>query len=166
MSIINSLVKEDTIYPFTYKDKDDEFEVSLCYFNSEDNRKLVENCIDKNFNVLTQQDEGKLDEEKYTTEYTKAVLKGWKGLKYKHLAGLGIPHPVYTEEKLEEEIEYSIEEGEALMKRSSKFYQFVSNHMRDFTQFAEKQRAEAAKNLSSSQKTPSKEGDTTPGKST
>ena len=62
--------------------------VSLCYLAREELVKLRKKCITTKFNKKTHQPEEELDEERFLLEYCKAVIKGWKGLKYKYLEEL------------------------------------------------------------------------------
>ena len=56
------------------------FEVDLCYLAREELIKLRKRTITTKFNRRTHQPEEVLDEDKFLTEYTAAVIKGWKGL--------------------------------------------------------------------------------------
>ena len=55
--------------------------VDLCYLAREELVKLRKKCISTKWNKKTHQPEEDLDDEKFLVEYTKAVIKGWKGLK-------------------------------------------------------------------------------------
>ena len=61
------------------------FTVSLCYLAREELIKLRARCVSQKLNRKTRGFEETLDEDKFLTEYCKAVIKGWKGLKYKYL---------------------------------------------------------------------------------
>ena len=62
--------------------------VDLCYLAREELVKLRKKCISTKWNKKTHQPEEDLDDEKFLVEYTKAVIKGWKGLKYRYLEEL------------------------------------------------------------------------------
>ena len=64
------------------------FEVDLCYLAREELIKLRKRTITTKFNRRTHQPEEVLDEDKFLTEYTAAVIKGWKGLKISYLEEL------------------------------------------------------------------------------
>ena len=59
--------------------------VDLCYLAREELVKLRKKCVTTKFNKKTRQPEEELDEDKFLLEYCKAVIKGWKGLKYRYL---------------------------------------------------------------------------------
>ena len=63
----------------------DGFEVSICYLAREELLKLRKRCLSTKFNRKTHQPEESLDEDKFLKEYTKAVIKGWTGLKFSYL---------------------------------------------------------------------------------
>ena len=62
--------------------------VDLCYLAREELVKLRKKCISTKWNKKTHQPEEDLDDEKFLVEYTKAVIKGWTGLKYRYLEEL------------------------------------------------------------------------------
>ena len=62
--------------------------VDLCYLAREELIKLRKRCVTTKFNRKTRQPEEDLDDEKFLTEYCNAVVKGWKGLKYRYLEEL------------------------------------------------------------------------------
>ena len=57
------------------------FKVSLCYLAREELVKLRGRCVTQNFNRKTRSYEEVMDDDKFLFEYTKAVIKGWKGFK-------------------------------------------------------------------------------------
>ena len=62
--------------------------VDLCYLAREELIKLRKKCVTTKFNKKTRQPEEELDDDKFLLEYCKAVIKGWKGLKYQYLEEL------------------------------------------------------------------------------
>ena len=62
--------------------------VDLCYLAREELIKLRKKCITTKWNKKTHQAEEELDDDKFLVEYTKAVIKGWSGLKYRYLEEL------------------------------------------------------------------------------
>ena len=55
--------------------------VSLCYLAREELVKLRNRCVTQTFNRKTRSYEETMDDDKFVSEYTKAVIKGWKGFK-------------------------------------------------------------------------------------
>ena len=53
--------------------------VDLCYLAREELLKLRKKCVTTKFDNKTRQPEEVLDEEKFLTEYVRAVIKNWSG---------------------------------------------------------------------------------------
>ena len=64
------------------------FSVDLCYLAREELVKLRKRCVSTKWNKKTHQPEEDLDEHKFLADYSKANIKGWKGLKYRYLEEL------------------------------------------------------------------------------
>ena len=56
--------------------------VDLCYLAREELVKLRKKCLTTKWDKKTHQPIEEFDDEKFIVEYCKAVIKGWKGLKY------------------------------------------------------------------------------------
>lgn len=75
-----------------------------------------------------------LNDELFLELYVKSAIKGWSGLKLKHLEQLA---PVdLTGQDLDAELEYSEENALYLMKNSSNFDSFVSEQVTDLGNFS------------------------------
>ena len=108
-------------------------QVDLCYLAREELVKLRKRCLSTKFNKKTHQPEEELDEEKFVVEYTKAVIKGWSGLKYRYLeefllVELGDLDP-------DDELSYTQENAELLMKNGSTFDTWVTETVGDLENF-------------------------------
>lgn len=108
-------------------------QVDLCYLAREELVKLRKRCLSTKFNKKTHQPEEELDEEKFVVEYTKAVIKGWTGLKYRYLeefllVELGDLDP-------DDELAYTQENAELLMKNGSSFDTWVTETVGDLENF-------------------------------
>ena len=66
----------------------DGFNVKLTYLSREELLKLRNRSVKQVLNKKTRAYEEQLDNDKFLTEYCKAIIKGWKGLKYKYLEEL------------------------------------------------------------------------------
>ena len=66
--------------------------VELCYLAREELIKLRKKCVTTKFNKKTRQPEEDLDDDRFLLEYCKAVIKGWKGLKYRYLEAVSYTH--------------------------------------------------------------------------
>jgi hypothetical protein len=107
--------------------------IDLCYLARESLLKLRKKCVSTKFDRKTRQPEEVLDEEKFLEEYCKEVIKGWKGLKYKYLeefllVDISALNP-------EDELLYTEDNAELLMKNSSNFDTWVTEVVGDLENF-------------------------------
>ena len=109
------------------------FSVDLCYLAREELIKLRSRCVSQKLNRKTRAFEETLDEDKFLTEYCKAVIKGWKGLKYKYLEELLLVD--ISGLKPEDELEFSVENAETLMKNGADFDTWVTEVTGDLENF-------------------------------
>lgn len=109
------------------------FSVDLCYLAREELIKLRSKCVSQKLNRKTRAFEESLDEDKFLTEYCKAVIKGWKGLKYKYLEELLLVD--ISGLKPEDELEFSVENAETLMKNGADFDTWVTDITGDLENF-------------------------------
>ena len=107
--------------------------VDLCYLAREELVKLRKKCVTTKFNKKTRQPEEELDEDKFLLEYCKAVIKGWKGLKYRYLEELLLVDISALDP--EDELIYTQENAELLMKNSSNFDTWVTETVSDLENF-------------------------------
>jgi len=109
------------------------FSVNICYLAREELLKLRNKCLSQKLNRKTRAFEDTLDEEKFLTEYCKAVIKGWSGLKYKYLEELLLVD--ITEVNPEDELNFNQENAETLMKNASDFDTWVTEVTSDLEHF-------------------------------
>jgi hypothetical protein len=109
------------------------FSVDLCYLAREELIKLRSRCVSQKLNRKTRAFEETLDEDKFLTEYCKAVIKGWKGLKYKYLEELLLVDISGLEP--EDELDFSVENAETLMKNGADFDTWVTEITGDLENF-------------------------------
>ena len=107
--------------------------IDLCYLAREELVKLRKKCVTTKFNKKTRQPEEELDEDKFLVEYCKAVIKGWKGLKYRYLEELLLVDVSALDP--EDELPYTQENAELLMKNSSEFDTWVTETVSDLENF-------------------------------
>ena len=62
--------------------------IDLCYLAREELVKLRKRCMTTKWNKKTHQPIEEMDDDKFIVEYCKAVIKGWKGLKFSYLEEL------------------------------------------------------------------------------
>ena len=109
------------------------FEVQLAYLTRDELMKLRSKALNNKINRKTRQVEEEVDSDLFQTLYIAAVIKDWKGLKYKYLNKLA-PFDLSGVEAEDEE-PYSAESAEVLMKNSSDFDSFVSSTLDDVANF-------------------------------
>jgi len=107
--------------------------VLLCYLAREELVKLRKRCVTTKFNKKTRQPEEVLEEEKFLTEYCKAVIKGWSGLKYRYLEELLLVD--ITALDANDQLPFTQENAELLMKNSGDFDNWVTETVSDLENF-------------------------------
>lgn len=109
------------------------FSVSLCYLSRDELLKLRKKCLTTKFNKKTHHPEDVLDEDKFLTEYVRAVIKGWSGFKYRYLEEfLLVDISAFDPE---DELPFSQENAELLMKNSNTFDTWVTETVNDLENF-------------------------------
>ena len=107
--------------------------VDLCYLAREELVKLRKKCVTTKFSKKTRQPEEELNEEKFLLEYCKSVIKGWKGLKYRYLEELLLVD--ISELDPNDELPFTQENAELLMKNSGDFDTWVTETVSDLENF-------------------------------
>tara|TARA_Y100000385_G_scaffold254562_1_gene279499 strand:+ start:443 stop:865 length:423 start_codon:yes stop_codon:yes gene_type:complete len=107
--------------------------VDLCYLAREELLKLRKRCITTKFNRKTRQPEEELDDERFLVEYSKAVIKGWKGLKFKYLEELLLVD--ISDLEPEDQLPYTQENAELLLKNAADFDTWVTETVGDLENF-------------------------------
>ena len=107
--------------------------VDLCYLAREELIKLRKKCVTTKFSKKTRQPEEILDEDKFLLEYCKAVIKNWSGLKYRYLEELLLVDVSALDP--EDELPFTQENAELLMKNSSAMDTWVTETVGDLENF-------------------------------
>ena len=113
----------------------DGFEVDLCYLAREELLKLRNKCLSQKFNKKTRAFEEQLDEDKFLTQYVQGVIKNWKGLTYEDLQELVLVD--VSEQNPEDELDFTLENAEILMRNSNDFDSWVTETVGDLENFTE-----------------------------
>lgn len=129
---IGSLLTPTKTLTMSYPDIEG-WEVELTYLSREELMKVRNRCLKQKFNKKTRAFEEVLDDDLFLTNYVSEVIKGWKGLKYKHLAELVLVDLGNTEP--EKECPYSQENAEVLMKNSPNFDTWVTECVGELENF-------------------------------
>ena len=98
--------------------------VELTYLAREELLKLRSRCVKQKFNKKTRAFEETLDEDIFLVEYVKAVIKGWTGFKFDYLRQLVLID--LKDLDMEDELPFTIENAEILMKNSPDFDTWVT----------------------------------------
>ena len=111
----------------------EDFKVQLTYLAREELMKLRNRTLKQKFNKKTRAFEETMDEDLFLTEYVKAVIKGWSGLKYEYVSQLLLVDTSTVD--LQDELVYAQENAEILMKNSSDFDTWVTEVVGDLENF-------------------------------
>ena len=109
--------------------------VDLCYLAREELIKLRKKCISTKWNKKSHQPEEELDEDKFLTEYTKAIVKGWSGLKYRYLEELLLVDVSSLDP--DDELPYTLENAQLLMKNANDIDTWVTETIGDLENFTQ-----------------------------
>jgi len=129
MSLIKNMMINEKVVEVEFPDSDN-FYVSLSYLSREKLLKIRNRAMVIKFNKRSRQREEEIDNDKFLEEYSREVIKGWRGLTLRELSRI---LPVETAgQDLEKEIPYSEEDALELLRNSTIFDQFVTDSMNDF----------------------------------
>tara|TARA_Y100000114_G_C11707300_1_gene301641 strand:+ start:50 stop:481 length:432 start_codon:yes stop_codon:yes gene_type:complete len=129
---LKSLLTPSKTVEFEYPGIDG-FLINVCYLSRESLLKLRNKCVSQKFNKKTRGFEEVLDDDKFLDEYTKAVIKGWKGLSYKYLDSLLLVSE--DVKKKTGELPYTEENAVVLMQNSTDFDQWIAEITGDLENF-------------------------------
>lgn len=113
----------------------DGFVVTLNYLGREKLAEIRNKCVTKK--MIKGQLEESIDFDKFNKMYSAAVIKGWKGLKLSYVSQLlllEIPEGY----KEEDELPYSVENAEHLLKNANNFDAFVTATLGDLSNFTKR----------------------------
>lgn len=112
----------------------DGFKVKLAFQSREALIAIRKKATNKKFTRSSREITEEVDDQLFLELYVKAVVKGWTGLKLKHLDKLLLVD-LSDQKDLEVELPYSQDEALKLMKASVIFDQFVSDTVSDLANF-------------------------------
>jgi len=107
--------------------------VDLCYLAREELVKLRKRCLSTKWDKKSHQPIEEMDDDKFIVEYCKAVIKGWKGLKYSYLEELLLVD--VSDLNPEDTLPYNQENSELLMKNATDFDTWVTEMVGDLENF-------------------------------
>ena len=107
--------------------------VDLCYLAREELVKLRKRCLSTKWDKKSHQPIEEMDDDKFIVEYCKAVIKGWKGLKYSYLEELLLVD--VSDLDPEDTLPFNQENSELLMKNATDFDTWVTEMVGDLENF-------------------------------
>jgi hypothetical protein len=107
--------------------------VDLCYLAREELVKLRKRCLSTKWDKKSHQPIEEMDDDKFIVEYCKAVIKGWKGLKYSFLEELLLVD--VSDLNPEDTLPFNQENSELLMKNATDFDTWVTEMVGDLENF-------------------------------
>ena len=111
----------------------DGFEVELANLSRKELVNLRKKCTINKFNRKTRQFEDELNDEKFVVEFTKATVKGWKGLKLGYLEDLLLVD--LKGQDSEAEMDFTEENAQQLVENSSEFDNWLNEVVFDLENF-------------------------------
>ena len=112
------------------------FEVEVANLSRKELTGLRKRCTTTKFDRKTRQAVEDLDEDKFIIEFTKAVVKGWKGLALEHLETLLLVDIDGQDPK--SELEFTQENAETLVSSSTEFDTWLNEVVFDLDNFRTK----------------------------
>ena len=109
------------------------FEVELANLSRKELVNLRKKCTTNKFDRKTRAFNEELDESKFLSEFTKAVVKGWKGLKLKYLEDILLVD--LSGQDPEKEMDYSYENAKVLVENSAEFDNWLNEVVFDLENF-------------------------------
>ena len=117
----------------------DDFEVELANLSRKELIALRKRCTQNKFNRKTRAFEEVLDDDKFLEFFTKATVKGWRGLKLKYLEDLVLVELGSNDP--DTEMEYTIENAIVLVENSNEFDNWLNEVVFDLENFRSAEQA-------------------------
>jgi len=109
------------------------FEVEVANLSRKELTGLRKKCLSSKFDRKTRQVVENLDEEKFIVEFTRAVVKNWRGLKLEHLETLLLIDMEGRDPS--EELDYTEDNAEILVNSSTEFDTWLNEVVFDLDNF-------------------------------
>ena len=109
------------------------FEVEVANLSRKELTGLRKKCLSSKFDRKTRQVVENLDEEKFVVEFTRAVVKNWRGLKLEHLETLLLIDMEGRDPS--EELDYTEDNAEILVNSSTEFDTWLNEVVFDLDNF-------------------------------
>jgi len=109
------------------------FEVEVANLSRKELTGLRKKCTTTKFDRKTRQAIEDLDEEKFITEFSRAVIKNWKGLTLEHLETLILVD--IDDQDPKSELEFTSDNAETLVSSSTEFDTWLNEVVFDLDNF-------------------------------
>ena len=109
------------------------FEVEVANLSRKELTGLRKKCTTTKFDRKTRQAVEDLDEEKFITEFSRAVIKNWKGLTLEHLETLILVD--IDDQDPKSELEFTSDNAETLVSSSTEFDTWLNEVVFDLDNF-------------------------------
>ena len=109
------------------------FSVEVANLSRKELQSLRKRCTTKKFDRRTRQAVEDLEEDKFVTEFTNAVVKNWKGLTLEHLETLILVD--ISDKDPKAELEYTQDNAEHLVANSTEFDNWLNEVVFDLDNF-------------------------------
>ena len=119
------------------------FEVEVANLSRKELTGLRKKCTTTKFDRKTRQAVDELDEEKFVSEFSKSVIKNWKGLTLAHLETLLLVD--IDGQDASKELEFSEDNAETLVSSSTEFDTWLNEVVFDLDNFRSKPKGPAPK---------------------
>ena len=118
------------------------FKIKVANLSRKELTGLRKRCTVQKFDRKTRHVVETLDEDKFVTEFSAAVIKGWEGLTLEHLETLLL---IDTDGKeMSEELPYTIENAEVLVSSSTEFDTWLNEVVFDLDNFRTERNGDTA----------------------
>ena len=121
----------------------DGFSVKVANLSRKELTGLRKKCTTTKFNRKSRAAEEVLDEDKFLTQFSKAVVKDWKGLTLKHLETLILVDLTGKDPK--EELPYTLDNAEILVGDSNEFDTWLNEVVFDLDNFRDEPKGDLPK---------------------
>ena len=119
------------------------FSVEVANLSRKELTSLRKRCTEQKFDRKTRQLIEELNDEKFISEFSRSVVKGWKGLSLKHLETLLLID--MGAEDPNNELEYTEDNAETLVSSSTEFDTWLNEVVFDLDNFRTKTKGRPAK---------------------
>ena len=128
-------------------------EFDLTFLSKEEISRIMKKCTHRRVDPKTRQMVEEVNDDLFLRTYISAIVKNWRGFKYKYLDEFTIWDANEVDD-VEEEIEFDIEDAIYLTKVSPQFDQWISAQIEDLGNFTAQTSEKSSKRSKSTSSNP------------